>query len=132
MVHEAAATTAAGAVPQLGPHQPAAHSEWERPPFSAGAEEEAMSEGQLRARIAAWEREKQWAPAYVADQLEAAQAELRAARENVTIWTARAESQTDPAEAEQLRAAAERMCERVAELEKQVADLQFIDDARAA
>ena len=91
-----------------------------------------MSEGHLRARIAAWGREKQWVPAYVGDQLEATPAELRAARENVTIWTARAESQTDPAEAEQLRAAAERMCERVAELEKQVADLQFIDDARAA
>ena len=99
---------------------------------TAGAEEEAMSEGRLRARIAAWEREKEWAPDYVAERLEATQSALRAARENLTIWAARADVETDPLEADQFRGAAEQMRERVAEMEKQIEDLRFADDARAA
>ncbi|OLT01432.1 hypothetical protein BJF90_31975 [Pseudonocardia sp. CNS-004] len=98
----------------------------------AGAEEEAMSEGRLRARIAAWEREKSWAPDYVADRLEATHAALRAARENTTVWAARAAAEPDPLEADQLRAAAEQSRGRVGELEQQIDDLQFADDARAA
>jgi hypothetical protein len=99
---------------------------------TAGAEEEAMSEGRLRARIAAWEREKEWAPDYVAEQLEATHGALRNARENATVWAARAGAETDPLEADQLRAAVEQCRVRVAELEKQVDDLEFADDARAA
>lgn len=99
---------------------------------TAGAEEEAMSEGAIRARIAAWEREKEWAPDYVADRLEATHSALRAARENVTVWAARADTEADPLEADQLRGAVEQSRTRVADLEKQVVDLQFADDARAA
>lgn len=99
---------------------------------TAGAEEEAMSEGQLRVRIAAWEREKAAAPEYVADRLEATHAALRAARENATLWSARADYAATPLDADQLRAAAEQARGRVAELEKQVEDLQLADDTRAA
>ncbi|NMH79813.1 ATP-dependent DNA helicase [Pseudonocardia xinjiangensis] len=99
---------------------------------TAGDEEERMSEGRLRARIAAWEREKSWAPDYVADRLEATHSALRAARENATVWSARADAEPDPLEADQLRGAAEQSHKRVAELEHQLDDLQFADDARAA
>jgi conjugative relaxase-like TrwC/TraI family protein len=103
---------------------------------AAGADEEAMSEGQLRARVAAWEREQAWAPRYVADELEAAHAELRRARTDATVWAARADAlaQTgaDPLAADQLRAAAEQAQQRAEQLAPILADLQLADDARAA
>jgi hypothetical protein len=99
---------------------------------TAGAEEETMSEGRLRARVAAWDREQRFAPRYVADELEAAHAELRTARTNATLWTARADAAHDPREAEQLRNAAAAAATRAAELEPIVTDLEFADDARAA
>ncbi|MDN5852231.1 MAG: hypothetical protein L0K86_05160, partial [Actinomycetia bacterium] len=99
---------------------------------TAGAEEERMSEGRLRVRIAAWERAKAEAPEYVADRLEATHSALRAARENAVVWAARANAEPDGLEADQLRAAAEQASGRVSDLEKQAEDLQFADDARAA
>jgi hypothetical protein len=99
---------------------------------TAGAEEEAMSEGRLRAVVAAWEREQRVAPRYVADQLEAAHDELRKARTDATVWAARADAETDPLEADQLRAAAMEAAERVEQLAPIVADLTFSDDARVA
>lgn len=99
---------------------------------TAGAEEEAMSEGRLRALVVAWEREQAWAPRYVADELEAAHDELRCTRTDATVWTARAEAETDPLQADQLRAAAEQAAARAVELEPIVADLELADDIRTA
>ncbi|WP_219417705.1 MobF family relaxase [Pseudonocardia nigra] len=99
---------------------------------TAGAEEEAMSEGRLRARVAAWEREQRFAPRFVADQLEAAHEALRGARTDATVWAARADAETDPLEADQLRAAAEEARQRAEELAPVVADLEFADDTRTA
>ncbi|MDN5749654.1 MAG: AAA family ATPase, partial [Pseudonocardia sp.] len=99
---------------------------------TAGAEEETMSEGRLRALVVAWEREQAWAPRYVADELEAAHDELRRARTDATVWTARAEAATDPLQADQLRAAAEQAAARAVELEPIVVNLELADDIRAA
>ena len=99
---------------------------------TAGAEEEAMSEGRLRARVEAWEREQAWGPRYVAPDLEAAHDELRQARADATVWTARADAAADPLDADQYRAAAEQAAARVEQLVPIVADLELSDDVRAA
>jgi hypothetical protein len=97
---------------------------------TAGADEEDMSEGRLRALVTAWEREKNFAPRYVADELEATHDALRRARTDATIWAARADAEPDPIEADQLRAAADAAARRAVELEPIVADLEFADDVR--
>ncbi|MDN5854038.1 MAG: hypothetical protein L0K86_14560 [Actinomycetia bacterium] len=98
---------------------------------TSGAEEEKMSEGKLRARVAAWEREQHWAPRYVADQLDATHEALRKARTDATVWAARADAEPDPLEADQLRAAAAEARQRADRLEPVLADLQSADDGRA-
>ncbi|GAA2755881.1 MobF family relaxase [Actinopolymorpha rutila] len=66
-------------------------------PEASRAEAE-MSDGQLRVRVRAYEREKTWAPAYVANELAGTtQAEQRH-RHTATIRTAEAQAATDPAE----------------------------------
>ncbi|MGQ0479999.1 MAG: MobF family relaxase [Pseudonocardia sp.] len=100
-------------------------------PF-AGADEEAMTEGQLRARVAGYAREEAWAPRYVADELEATHQALRRHQDDAVVWAARAESEPDPAEAAQLRAAAEQARAAAAELEPQVEALEHADAARTA
>ncbi|MFC4943318.1 MobF family relaxase [Pseudonocardia sp. GCM10023141] len=105
-----------------------AHAALDLPTF--GAEEETMSEGRLRARIAAWEHELRWAPRYVADELEATHDALRTARDDATLWAARAEVETDPKTREELRSAAEHAAAQVETLAEQVRDLEFADEAR--
>jgi hypothetical protein len=61
-----------------------------------GAEEEDMSEGKLRVLWAAWQRELNTAPRYVADELDATYDALRRAREDATVWAARAAAEHDP------------------------------------
>ena len=92
-----------------------------------------MSEGRLRSRIAAWEREQAWAPRYVADELDAAHEALRTAHTDATVWSARADAATDAHEAEQLRTAAtQAQAEGRANWPSIVEQLQFADDARTA
>ncbi|MDN5851252.1 MAG: AAA family ATPase [Actinomycetia bacterium] len=100
--------------------------------LDVGAEEADLTEGQLRVRVAAMQREENWAPAHVADQLDATHQEAAKARVDAQVWAAHAEApDVDPAEAERLRveaAAAHRWAE---ELEQQAAELEKADDARA-
>ena len=107
----------------------AAHHALDLP--DAGADEEAMSEGQLRARVVAARREEVWAPRYVADELDATHEALRTARTDATVWAARAAAEPDPHEAAQLRAAAQDAHEQAAQLAGQVAALTAADDARS-
>ncbi|MEJ3652037.1 MobF family relaxase [Actinomycetes bacterium KLBMP 9759] len=106
----------------------AAHQALDLP--DVGAEEEKMSEGRLRARIVAWEREQRWAPTYVVDQLDATHEALRKARTDATIWAARADAETDPLAADQLRAAAAEAERNAEQLDEQVRDLEYVDQAR--
>jgi conjugative relaxase-like TrwC/TraI family protein len=107
----------------------AAHRELDLP--EAGAEEAELSNGQLRARVRAMQREETWAPRYVADELEATTQEATRCRTDAQIWAARAEASQDPAEQEQLRAAAEEARRRADELDQQGALLDVADTARA-
>jgi hypothetical protein len=100
-------------------------------PF-AGADEEAMTEGRLRCRVAAYEREQAWAPRYVADELEAAHEALRRHRDDATVWAARADTEIDPLGADQLRAAAEQAAAAAEQLAVQVEALEQADAARTA
>ncbi|MDN5852243.1 MAG: hypothetical protein L0K86_05220 [Actinomycetia bacterium] len=106
----------------------AAHQALDLP--DVGAEEEKMSEGRLRARIACWERVQRWAPTYVVDQLDALHEALRKARTDATIWAARADAETDPLAADQLRAAAAEAERNAEQLDVQVRDLEYVDQAR--
>jgi len=97
----------------------------------AGADEETMTEGQLRARVTAYRREEAWAPRYVADELDATHQTLRTHRADATVWAARAAAEPDPAAAEQLRAAAEAAREQAEQLAVLAAELETADEARA-
>ncbi len=107
----------------------AAHTGLDLP--DAGADQESMSEGLLRAQVAAWEREQTWAPRYVADELDATREALRTQQENTTLWTARAAATNDPLERDQLTAAAQTAREQAEHLADQVEQLQIADDARS-
>jgi conjugative relaxase-like TrwC/TraI family protein len=72
--------------------------------------EAAMSDGRLRVRVQAWEREQAWAPPYVDDHLRAAETELQDARQAAAIATARAaqaDQHGDPEQAAKWRAEAD-------------------------
>ncbi|WP_337826250.1 MobF family relaxase [Pseudonocardia sp. UM4_GMWB1] len=107
----------------------AAHTALDLP--DAGADEAEMSDGQLRARVRAWERERPWAPAYVADDLAAAEQAAQRARADATVWAARADTADDPAEADRLRRDADDATAAADRLDQQVADLDQADTARA-
>lgn len=97
-----------------------------------GADEEAMTEGRLRNRVAAYEHELAWAPRYVADELEAAHTALRRHDTDATVWEARADAEPDPLQADQLRAAAATAREQAEQLAEQVEQLELADTVRAA
>jgi hypothetical protein len=98
----------------------------------AGAEEERASEGLLRARVRAWEREQAWAPRYVADQLAASHEAAQRADNDAIVWSHRAEVATDPRERAQLLEAAERAQMEADTARALIPDLEFNDDARAS
>lgn len=107
----------------------AAHTALDLP--DAGADEEQMSEGRLRARVVAARREDAWAPRYVADELDATHDALRTAKADATLWQARADADPDPHQAAQLRTAAQTAREQVAQLAELADQLTAADDARS-
>lgn len=91
-------------------------------------DEAAMTEGQLRARVAAYDRERAWAPRWVADELAATAEQAAARRADAEVWAARAEAgDGDPRLAEQA-AAARTDADALA---AQHAELLDVDAARA-
>lgn len=97
----------------------------------AGPEERAASDGRLLARIAAYERECNWAPAYVADELEAVAKAADDAGSAATVLAAKATTESDPQRAEMLRAEAQQAHAQAAVLEQQRAGLERGDQDRA-
>lgn len=90
-------------------------------------EEDAMSDGRLRERVEAYEREKLWAPRYVADEL-AATAEAAADRaRDAERWAARAGENRD----ENLSREAENARREAADLELKRQQLEQVDKTRA-
>jgi hypothetical protein len=74
----------------------------------ATREEAELSDGQLRVRVRAYEREKAWEPDYVAPELSGTTQAARRHRDTATVREAEASHETDPQRREQLeREAAE-------------------------
>jgi len=112
------------------------HAVWETAHNALGlidvtSDEEEMTDGQLRNRVAAYERELNWAPRYVADELEATHEAHRRHQTDATVWAARAET-AGPAEREQLSTAATEARRAADELAEQVTQLEMADDIRGA
>lgn len=83
--------------------------------------EDSMTDGALRARVEAYEREKLWAPRWVADELAATSTEAAAKARDAELWAARAATTGDDnlaAEAAAARAEAVRLTELAADLER--------------
>ncbi|GAB3751246.1 MobF family relaxase [Microlunatus parietis] len=99
-------------------------------PVADRAEAE-MSTGQLRVRIAAYEREKTWAPAYVADQLAATRQTAEQRRNDAALLNAQADAVEDPAERHRLLDEAGDAAALAETIEAQAAELAAADEARA-
>lgn len=98
----------------------------------AGKEEQDLSDGALRIRVKAWQREQEWAPQFVDAELRATGQEAAKHRQDAALLKAQAEAAGDKAERERLLAEAEEkhaLAEVLAEVEQ---DLEVAADARAA
>lgn len=96
-----------------------------------GPGEREATEGQLRCRVRAWERERSWAPTRVADQLAQATQATDRATANATVWNARASAAPDPTTAAHARSEALAAHAKAGELAARAAELQFADDTHA-
>ncbi|WP_431881598.1 MobF family relaxase [Micromonospora chalcea] len=98
----------------------------------AGKEEQDLSDGALRIRVKAWQREQEWAPQYVDAELRATGQEAAKHRQDAALLKAQAEVASDEAERERLMEEAKEkqaLAEVLAEVEQ---DLEVAADARAA
>jgi hypothetical protein len=96
-----------------------------------GRAEAEMSDGQLRARVRAYEREQAWAPNYVAADLSGTIQAAHRYRTDAEIRTAEADNETDDARKAQLQREAAEAAALADVLDHQAKKLQTVDDARA-
>lgn len=96
------------------------------------ADEDELSDGQLRVRVAAYRREEAWAPRYVGDKLDVTHQAAARHRADAEVWTARASTATDEAERKQHRGQADTARAEATALAGRAADLEDADQARAA
>ncbi|WP_425438553.1 AAA family ATPase [Pseudonocardia oroxyli] len=92
-------------------------------------EEVEMSDGQLRMRIRAAEREAAWGPRYVANELAGTHQAAETQRHRAVILAA--EADLDGADREQLTGQSRDAIALAETLDKRAAELQQLDDARA-
>ncbi|MFG1818278.1 MobF family relaxase [Kribbella sp. NPDC049174] len=90
-----------------------------------------MSNGQLRVRVRAYEREKAWAPPYVGEELAGTRQAVERERRTAALRAAEADAADDAATRDRLRAEAEQAKALAQALEARAAELQVTDDARA-
>jgi hypothetical protein len=100
-------------------------------PDAATAEAE-LSEGQLRIRVRAYEREKTWAPPYVGESLTATALAAEGRRRNAVLTAARADATTDADERARFRAEAREESVLAESLHARVSQLAAVDEARAS
>ncbi|MGD9528652.1 MAG: MobF family relaxase [Pseudonocardia sp.] len=93
--------------------------------------EHEMSDGQLRARIRAWEREQTWAPRYVGNELAGTRQAADTQRQTAALRTAEAAAAPDEAERTRLHAEARDAAALADVLDERAAQLQQLDHARA-
>jgi hypothetical protein len=91
-----------------------------------------MSSGRLRVRIRAYEREKAWAPDYVANELAGTRQAADKHRHDATLWDAQAASTTEHDAAARLRDEAAKSAALAKTLDNRVAQLADVDEVRAA
>jgi hypothetical protein len=126
--------TALGSPP--APGQPELFASWRAACRALGREEAAreeseLSNGQLRLRVRAWEREQTWAPAYVADELAGTCEAAQAHRATCTLLLAESQVASDEAERERLREAARDSAALADALDARSRALREADHARA-
>jgi hypothetical protein len=97
----------------------------------ADRDELEMSDGQLRARIRAYDRELAWAPRYVAHELAGTEQAAAKHHETAAIRTAEAAEATNPADRARLTQEATEAAALAATLEARAAQLTAADTARA-
>jgi hypothetical protein len=97
----------------------------------ASREEAEMSDGQLRVRVRAWEREQAWAPRYVANELAATSQAAAEHRAGAVLQRAEAEFATDPIDVARLTEQATENAALAEILEQRGAQLATADEARA-
>ncbi|MGH3790328.1 MAG: MobF family relaxase [Pseudonocardiaceae bacterium] len=99
-------------------------------PDDVRAESE-LSDGALRVRVRAYQREQAWAPAYVARDLSATIQAAHAARDDAVLLSWRHRVTTDTTERTELQRQAATADERATALEKRAAALDTADTIRA-
>ncbi|WP_210032628.1 MobF family relaxase [Pseudonocardia parietis] len=107
----------------------AAHRALDLP--AAGAEEADLTDGQLRMRVRAYERETTWAPRWVGDELDQVHQKAAKSAADAEIWEARSAATSDETERERLARAADQARSEAARLREQAAQLEEADQARA-
>jgi len=100
-------------------------------PDTVGDEHE-LSDGQLRMRVRAFDREQTWAPRWVGDELDATHQHAAQARADAQIWAARAHTIEDGTERDRLLTDAAAAETKAAELDERAAQLELADEARGA
>lgn len=98
-------------------------------PSAAEAE---MTEGRLRIRVRAYERETEWAPRWVGDELATTNTAAERARTDAEVFHARAKVTEDDTERWHLDDAAHEAAHRAQELTERAATLENADYARGA
>ncbi|WP_308816399.1 MobF family relaxase [Pseudonocardia alni] len=122
-----------GAAPKPGTveHHAAYCAGWEalgRP--RADREEFELSDGALRMRVRAYERQQAWAPRYVANELAGTRQAAEHHRGAATLHRAEADAATDPARAAELHQAADGAAALAAELDRRTGELEEVEAAR--
>lgn len=97
----------------------------------ADRDELEMSTGQLRVRIRAHEREKAWAPEYVAGELNGTHQRAQEHRQTAAMRKAQAAAIDDPTERQQLEQTAAEAEALAGVLDERVEQLRLVDQARA-
>jgi len=91
-----------------------------------------MSTGQLRVRIRAYDREKTWAPDYVADQLVGTRQAADKHRNDATLWGAQSAASVEDNTMSGLDRDAAESAALAAALDERALDLAEADEVRAA
>ncbi|PVZ08239.1 MobF family relaxase [Actinomycetospora cinnamomea] len=94
-------------------------------------EELELSDGQLRVRVRAHEREAAWAPRYVANELAGTNQAAERARQDAELRRAEAQAAADEAEQARLREAADATEALAGTLTARASELAELDDARS-
>ncbi|MCA1681577.1 MAG: TrwC relaxase, partial [Actinobacteria bacterium] len=125
--------TALGPPPKPG--QVEAYASWRaawralgRP--DADRDEVEMSDGQLRLRVRAYEREQAWAPRYVANELAGTIQAAEHHRATATLRTAEATATTDPDHRARLQREARESAALADTLQARIAELRTVEDLR--